>query len=192
MLPPQLNEMPSDEAIEDATVNIQAFVFNVFGAIDNLAWIWVSEKKITQKNGKPIAPKFIGLGAENRIIRGSLPKATSSFLEGLDKWFEHLHDFRHALAHRIPLYVLPYIVPPESEAIYMELNERKWKAKDNDEYEVIKGQQMSLVVFRPLMKHSLYDEKPPIAFHGQLLIDLKTVELIGTRILEAMNACKAS
>jgi hypothetical protein len=37
-IPPERNELPSRDALPDATINIQSFVFNVFGAVDNLAW----------------------------------------------------------------------------------------------------------------------------------------------------------
>jgi hypothetical protein len=43
MLPPDRTELPSRDELSDAAINIQSFVFNVFGSIDNLAWIWVSE-----------------------------------------------------------------------------------------------------------------------------------------------------
>jgi hypothetical protein len=44
MIPPDRVGLPSRDELLDATINIQSFVFNVFGSIDNLAWIWVPEK----------------------------------------------------------------------------------------------------------------------------------------------------
>jgi hypothetical protein len=46
ILPPEQDERPSDAILYDATVFIQSFVMNTFGALDNLARIWVSEKPI--------------------------------------------------------------------------------------------------------------------------------------------------
>jgi len=55
LLPPESKEIPSDDARTDATVYIQAFVFNVFGAIDNLAWIWVQERDVRRPDGRPLS-----------------------------------------------------------------------------------------------------------------------------------------
>ena len=46
MLPREQGERPADPVLLDATVYIQSFVMNVFGALDNLAWIWVSERPL--------------------------------------------------------------------------------------------------------------------------------------------------
>ena len=45
ILPPEQDERPSDRILFGATVFIQSFVMNIFGALDNLAWIWVSENR---------------------------------------------------------------------------------------------------------------------------------------------------
>jgi hypothetical protein len=41
IIPPEQEDKPSDAILYDATVFIQSFVMNSFGALDNLAWIWV-------------------------------------------------------------------------------------------------------------------------------------------------------
>ena len=35
---------------------------NVFGCPDNIAWIWVYEKGITNSDGTELEPKEVGLG----------------------------------------------------------------------------------------------------------------------------------
>ena len=67
---------------------------NLFGALDNLAWIWVSEKPL--KVGK----REIGLGPKCELVRISFSPEMRDFLIGLDAWFAHIIDFRDALAHR--------------------------------------------------------------------------------------------
>jgi hypothetical protein len=54
-IPPDRETLPSRDELSDATLNIQSFVFNVFGSIDNLAWIWVSEKGQKRADGTPKA-----------------------------------------------------------------------------------------------------------------------------------------
>jgi hypothetical protein len=51
-LPPEKEEIPSKTQLFDATVNIQAFLVNAFGCIDNLARIWVHEKPLRTRKGK--------------------------------------------------------------------------------------------------------------------------------------------
>jgi hypothetical protein len=47
IIPPQTVEVPDRELLYDAQINIQACVANIYGSIDNLAWIWVYEKDLT-------------------------------------------------------------------------------------------------------------------------------------------------
>jgi hypothetical protein len=38
MAPPERDDIPTRHEILDITINIQAFMINVFGSIDNIAW----------------------------------------------------------------------------------------------------------------------------------------------------------
>jgi hypothetical protein len=51
LLPPEEDSSPEEDVLLDATVCVQSFVMNVFGALDNLAWVWVSEKPLDLKKG---------------------------------------------------------------------------------------------------------------------------------------------
>jgi hypothetical protein len=181
LLPPELDELPKQAILMDATVCIQAFVMNVFGALDNLAWIWVSERELG------IGKMQVGLGPKYAAVRASVSPEMRDYLTGLAPWFEHIIDFRDALAHRIPLFIPPYIVPDANDRAYGELEVRKFATKDMDEYDRLKAEQLKLVAFHPVMKHSLQDEKPPVVFHFQLLQDFLTVEEIGQKMLEELR-----
>jgi hypothetical protein len=128
MIPPDREELPSRDELSDATINVQSFVFNVFGGIDNLAWIWVFEKGQTRADGTPIPNTHIGLGPKNASVRATLPKDFQNYLTGLDKWFEHLEDLRHALAHRIPLYIPPYVIQAADETAYKDFEAKMFEA----------------------------------------------------------------
>ena len=52
ILPPDRVDLPSSEELSDANINLQAFVFNVSGSIDNLAWIWIAEKTSKETTGR--------------------------------------------------------------------------------------------------------------------------------------------
>jgi hypothetical protein len=41
LIPPQADEIPDRNVLHDAQINIQSFFANVYGAIDNLAGVWV-------------------------------------------------------------------------------------------------------------------------------------------------------
>ena len=57
----------------------------------------------------------------NRGYRESFSAEFQAYLQELDAWFGQLENFRHALAHRIPLYIPPYIIDPKNEQAYREL-----------------------------------------------------------------------
>jgi hypothetical protein len=86
------------------------------------------------------------------------------YLASLGAWFAHIIDFRDALAHRIPLYIPPYIVSEKDDAAYEALEARKRATKDNDEYDGLCAEQHKLEAFHPVMKHALDDKKPPVVF----------------------------
>ncbi|WP_162901315.1 hypothetical protein [Breoghania sp. L-A4] len=112
-LPPELDTIPDRDTVVDATLMIQAFVLNAFGCLDNLAWIWVCEKPVLNARGKELGPLEVGLGPKRRDVRASFSKEFVAYLEKRQDWVDkHLKGFRDSLAHRIPLYIPPYIVSP--------------------------------------------------------------------------------
>lgn len=180
ILPPDRGDgAPPRSEVLDATINIQAFVFNLFGAIDNLAWVWVSETGLCQKDGSPLPSAWIGLGPGNTFVRESLPVDFREYLSSTDSWFKHLENFRHALAHRIPLYIPPYTVDPKREFEWQQLERNIAKAifrGDHEEANELKRAQDEICVFRPLMLHSYTQKSRPIIFHPQLIADFLTIE----------------
>ena len=102
-------EHPTADELSDATINIQGFVFNTYGAVDNLAWIWLSEKGQKRRDGTPIPDKHVGLGHDNKSVRQTLSADFQAYLTGVDEWLKFLASLRHALAHRIPLWTWPRI-----------------------------------------------------------------------------------
>jgi hypothetical protein len=188
-IPPTRNSLPSEDERTDAVIAIQAFVFNLFGSIDNLAWIWVHEKKVTNKDGLPLRPTLVGLGPRNVLVRDSLPATFRAYLDSLQQWFEHLEDYRHALAHRIPLYIPPYVVHPSNEQAYRDLIVRQDEALDRgaaEDYELLSIELTKVVKFRPWISHSFEERSTPVAFHPQLLVDFKTLVEISNMMKRAI------
>ena len=195
IFPPDRAELPlptSDELF-DGMINIQAFVFNVFGSIDNLAWIWVQEKSLAKEDGSAIPSAWVGLSKNNIFVRNSLSNEFKKYLTVIkfDVWFDNLGSFRHALAHRIPLYIPPYTIPNDKETVYRQLEDHKREAiyvrRDFAEYKRLETEQKALATFIPQMTHSFEEKSDVISFHPQLLTDFLTIEGLAEKMLQELD-----
>lgn len=189
-LPPELEGIPDKDALLRASVYIQAFVINVAGCCDNLAWAWSFEVDAVQQDGTPLLQKQIGLTSEHAHLWRTLPGELRKLLSKRRPWFKHIKNFRDSLAHRIPLYIPPYTVSPDATDEYHRFESESWealKAGDLALHEALLEQQDQLKRFLPFIVHS-YDESSPTAvFHAQLLADFHTVEELGKEFLRAFN-----
>jgi hypothetical protein len=190
ILPPDLQGIPIADAVADATISLQAFIFNVFGCMDNLAWVWVEEKGIRKKDGEPLPQKYIGFGAKYTSFRESLSTNFLNYLQIREEWFSHLEGYRHALAHRIPLYIPPHEVSPDNQAAYLALEIEMNAAvlAENIQLEAkLAEQQHALMFFRPWMTHSYEEKAPIVVIHSQMLADFNTVEEVAYKLLGELN-----
>jgi hypothetical protein len=188
LLPPERTALPSSEERHDAEINIQAFLFNTFAAADNLAWIWVSEKNVRKEDGGALPGGSVGLRKDR--VRTSFSAEFQEYLQTLDAWFGHLGNFRHALAHRIPLYIPPYVVHHKDEAAYRDLETQMAQAlkrSDFAEHKRLSAKQEGLALFRPWMQHSFVEEARHVVFHPQLLADFNTIDELGKKMLEELD-----
>ena len=104
---------------------------------------------------------------------------------------EHIKNFRDALAHRIPLYIPPYVVKTSNAHEVTRLDQEAnaaFSRGDLAEYNRLIDEQRKLGEFRPWMTHSFYEQAPHIVFHPQLISDYGTVDELGTNMLEALQA----
>lgn len=191
ILPPDQADVPDRDVVVDATIHIQAFVFNVFGCCDNIAWMWVLENNLRGKDGKPLDRKYVGIGPGSKEVRESCPQQLREYLESRDPWFRHLKDFRDALAHRIPLYIPPYTVSTEQIDEYQQLEAAKneaLKKGDLTSHERIEAHQQRLERFEPIMTHSWSEAgSRRVVVHAQLLADFRTVGEIARKVLGELN-----
>jgi hypothetical protein len=189
ILPPDFAGLPDLDRLADATIQIQAFTFNLVGALDNLAWMWVLETGITQRAGKPLPNQWVGLRRCHTCVRESFPTATQEYLTAFDKWFDYVEEFRHALAHRIPFYIPPYTVLNADAAAYQQSHEDIWQALRQgnwDAYTAAQSTQESLSVFKPWITHQSDEGPKCVYFHPQLLTDFKTIVDIAWTIMNAI------
>ena len=113
-LPPDKAETPDRENVTDATIALQSFVINVFGCVDNLAWILVHELKITDDKDNQLPNTYVGLRSANKSVLKALSDEFCDYLIGIEEWFNLQENYRHSLAHRIPLYIPPYFLSEEN------------------------------------------------------------------------------
>lgn len=178
-LPPSLQTAPDDEHLGAAQLALHAFYINSFGAIDNLAWIWVCER------GLEIDPRYVGFRPKNADVRKSLPEDFRTYLDGFKRWFEYLERWRHSLAHRVPLYIPQFFVDPVNKDRYEELENLKAEAirqGDYERFEKLNTEQEQLGWFNPVIMGCFEKFDEDIQFHSQVLNDFLTVEDIARRL----------
>jgi hypothetical protein len=193
LLPPeqQQEDVPGHDTVTEATVAIQAFVINASGCIDNLAWVWVHEKDVRRPNGEPLPREHVGLRSANKSVRATFTKGLRDYLDTREEWFDHLTHFRDSLAHRVPLYIPPYIITPEKLDQYNQLSAEANAAAakgDADGFWKADKERDALGIFRPWMVSAVTDDKAPVVFHAQLIADYNTVHEIGERVLAELGA----
>jgi hypothetical protein len=190
ILPPDREDIPERDEVVDASIAIQSFIFNTFGCLDNLAWIWVFEKGVKNDDGTELDLKRVGLGKGYKQIRRTFSKQFLAYLESRQDWFDHIKGFRDSLAHRIPLYIPPYVVTPKNLEEYNRLERASGEAlhrADFEEYDRLQSDQKKLGVFRPWMTHSQHEQAPSVVFHSQLLSDYITIDEFGRTMLEELG-----
>ena len=112
------------------------------------------------------------------------------YLDGLDGWFDLQGDFRHSLAHRIPLYVPPYVVTDDKSKAKRELDDRMADAVNigaHNEYYRLSEEQEKLGEFWPVMTHSFEENPSYVHFHFQILEDFAIIENLGRKMLEELD-----
>jgi hypothetical protein len=188
IIPPELDGLPTTDSLHDAEIQVQAFVFNVFGCLDNLAWIWVEERNVKNpKDGKDLPPGCVGLRPKNEIVMASLDVDVRKYLNSMDGWFEYLENYRHALAHQIPLYIPPYGPRPGHEGRCRELEVALAELRgDLVELEALRRELDQLILFKPYIMGSFTGRAKPMPFHWQMLCDFKTIEAISAKMLDAL------
>jgi hypothetical protein len=184
---PARSDRPPREVCVDLGINLQSFVFNIFGCLDNLAGTWVCEKALTNAKGKPLTRNQISFRRD--VIFNTYSTEFQKYLTNLEDWFEYLDNFRHALAHQVPLYVPPYMFDPadEEEHHKLALEQRNLLIQGNiAKYDLLLNKQESLGRFYPVMSCSP-GSKGTVRFHERVLSDWNTIMEISEKFLSQTN-----
>ena len=186
IMPPESDEVPEADVLHDVTVQLHAFSLSTYGCLDNLAHAWVLEKDVKKKNGDPLPSQWVGFGSAHTVVRDSLPDSVVQYLSEIQDWYENLENFRHALAHRIPMYIPPGYLDEEQAVEYSSIQAQINDAVGRREYATadrLEGEQAALLSFHPIATHSFGENAKVVYFHAQMLSDIGTVQEIATRLL---------
>ena len=189
-IPPERNRLPTKGEVRDAEAFLHSFIVNCFGAFDNLAHIWVAERGVQKKSGKPLGRQQIGLTAKCEDVRASLPPTVREKLVSFADWFRYLEDYRDALAHRIPVYIADRAYRPEDLEIIKKIRAQKEVAFEEREFSRVHelmDKEDKIGCFNPLMMHSYNENAAQMYFHSQLLCDHYTVIEFGDLIFDALD-----
>ncbi len=178
----RIKRLSMDE-LRDVDINLHAFYINIFGFLDNLAWVFIHEKQPAAKINK------MGIGLYKKETQKYLMEEFRNYLnsEHMKKWYdEYLINYRDALSHRIPLYVPPKTLTPE-QASQVEQIENKiadcWDPLDWDMIEKFHNEQDSIGDICFFIKHA-FSESKSIVLHAQLIADFNTIEEIVEKYCE--------
>ena len=190
-IPPKPRRLPSKEKMTDTEGCLHAFLMATYGAIDNLAWIWVSETGLKNPNGKPLHRGHVGLRPENTLVVASLPLNLRMKLATFGGWFNQNDDYRHALAHRIPPYIPPFAIKTADFEKYQKLNAGIWPAILEGDFAKktrLERRLRKLKRFEPVIQHSWGENAVPVIFHAMLIADALTIASLTGDIFDALDA----
>jgi len=174
--PGRVEKLGADERI-DIEIALHAFVINVHGLLDNLAWVLASEAN----PGGVRDRRTVGLFRKE--LEPLLPPRALEYLRQakiVDWHRKYAQSYRDALAHRIPLYVPPAALAPAEAQAYQELEARIADKLNRGDLEGVDGlleAQRKIGSLFPVFAHALSgdDASPPAYFHPQLIADSRTV-----------------
>lgn len=161
----------------------------MFGSVDNLAWVFVHERGLDAK----IPRGHVGLRKANVKVRAALSEEFQTRLDEMEGWFGYVTEYRDALAHRIPLYIPPGAVPTRNLDKYNDLMMRMNRALNNlrpHEYERLSAEQSKLLMFQPMITHSVRETTGHFPFHIQMIADFLTIEELWQKMLVELKKSK--
>ncbi|MGK2959112.1 MAG: hypothetical protein ACSLFB_12110 [Acidimicrobiales bacterium] len=187
IFPPETERPLSAEDLADVQINLHAFVINLYGVYDNLAWAFVLRHDLEVKTGGRK-----GIGLFNSSTHKHLPLALRQYLSSGERtqWHEkYVKNYRDALAHRIPLYIPPAEFTSDEGARYNELEAEKIsciKAMQWERLDEVYVEQATIGVPCFTFLHAFSEDTPPcpVLLHPQMLSDGRAVVECGNTFLK--------
>lgn len=178
LFPPDSAKPLDPEDLHDVQISLHAFVMNLYGSFENMAWAFVYRHDLMVKIGDR---KRVGMFM--RSTQRFLPEPLATYLtsETMTKWHaDYLKNYRDALAHRIPLYIPPATYTPAEGERYNELDRLEYEhiaAQRWGELERVREEKRGLGTACPMFLHAFAADggSRPIYLHPQILCDVRTI-----------------
>lgn len=194
IFPPQRQVRLRRDELSDVQINLHAFLMNVYGVLDNLAWIYVYEFSVEELKLQRSRNK---VGLFIKETRSQFPTDFQTYLttKPISNWFDdYAKNYRDALAHRIPLYIPPFILTEAESIQYRKLENQKlekYRIPDFDEMQKLELEQDRLGSICGMFLHSHSDNASrPVSLHPQIIADANTVIEIIEKFLIAFKRLK--
>lgn len=152
-LPPDSNKESDIEVSAQIDSMLHAFLIHCAGIHDNIAWLLAYHQEVDQKHD--LKKKRMQVALYGDWFREFLTPKVKERVDETREWFEHIRNNRHPTAHRIPPYIIPYIV--------------------------IKG--TGDIDYTPRYVHDL-EESSPVLLHAQSLCDIGGIILTARALLD--------
>lgn len=178
LFPPESIKPIDSEDLDEVQISLHAFVMNIYGIFENLAWAFACRHNLIAEIGDR---KKIGLfmSSTQRLLPAPLAAYLTS--ETMSKWHaDYLKNYRDALAHRIPLYIPPATYTSAEGERYNDLERQEYEcivAQRWEDLERVREEKRNLGTACPMFMHafSAHEGSRPIYLHPQLLCDARTI-----------------
>ncbi|MBW2655591.1 MAG: hypothetical protein JRC91_11855 [Deltaproteobacteria bacterium] len=183
IFPIERNTLLSTSELSDVDINLHAFIVNIFGLLDNLAWVWIHEKQLANEIHQ------MNVGLYKTKTQKHLTEEFCRYLNSdrMKKWYnEYLRNYRDTLSHRIPLYVLPKALTPKQVSQVKQIENKIadcYKLRNWDMVEKLREESDRIGDVCFLVSHAS-SENFPIILHAQLIADFNTIEEIVKKYCE--------
>lgn len=179
--------IPSSKEMVDLTINFQSFIFHLYGCLDNLAWIWASESGFEYKRPSEIT---FSLNKNGSVLLKTLSDDFQQFWKSKSRIIKHIENFRHALAHRIPLYVPPYIPKEGHIEECNQINEEMQQASlkyDLELFDKLLKKLEKIAFFEPICAHSVLENSQMVSVWLECISGLDFISTICKKISEEIR-----
>ena len=185
IFPIRRKELLSNNELSDVVINLHAFFINIFGLLDNMAWVVAHENQLGEKIRRTSVSLY------SKKIQDILDNKFKGYLNSprMKKWHDnYLKNYRDALSHRIPLYVPPKFLSSEQIKQEQTIEKQIREAKVNHEYDEginLLEKLDGIGSPAPAFTHSFSEpEQKLVVLHAQVITDFGTIEEVVEKFCE--------
>ena len=181
-----------DSENNDLQINVHAFLINLSGIFDNLAWAFTLRHGIEALLKDPLRIDFFK-GSFHAFLPATLREHVQT--KTMASWHkDYLKSYRDALAHRIPPRVPRITIDQNDSQAYEALEKSRWEKifeLDFETAETIRNQQKLYEKPGFFMIHSFHQsiKSDPMMVHAQMIADTITLREFAHAFEEHWDRC---